>query len=254
MENDVQIDAELRDWIAKANKLVVFSGAGMSAESNVPTFRDAISGLWANFNPQELASAEGFIKDPSRSWEWYQWRRELVRKAEPNAGHLAVAQFQRENPGKLRVVTQNVDDLHERAGSSEVLHLHGELFADRWFGPCAQSELLQPRCDVSVAVAGSPPYCGECGNPLRPKVVWFGEEMPKDEWAQAQRAAKNCDLMLVVGTSGHVWPAAQLPHLAKARGARMVVLNPEESELDEMADRVVRGTAAKLLPKWLGKR
>jgi NAD-dependent deacetylase len=236
------VTSEARQWLREARRIVLLSGAGMSAESGVPTFRAAQTGLWANFRPEELATEEAFRANPSMVWDWYLMRRDLVAKVAPNAGHLAVAAFQQRHPGRLTVVTQNVDGLHQRAGSPGVLALHGNIADDQW--------LDAPRscCDAVKLVAGSPPRCAVCGNLRRPAVVWFGEMLPARELAQAQEAAAACDLMLVVGTSGVVYPAAGL---ARATGGRVVVVNPHPTELDDAAAAVLGGTAAALLPELL---
>ncbi|GAB3760193.1 NAD-dependent deacylase [Ramlibacter monticola] len=234
--------AAVRDWVRAARRIVVLSGAGMSAESGVPTFRDAQTGLWAKFRPEELATEEAFRARPQFVWDWYLLRREMVAKVEPNAGHRAIAAFQQRHPGRLAVVTQNVDGLHQRAGSPGVLALHGGIMEDQWLDP--------PRacCTASPPQAGRPPRCAACGNLRRPAVVWFGEMLPARELAAAEEAAAACDLMLVVGTSGVVYPAAGL---ARATRGRVVIVNPHESDLDDAADAVLRGTAAALLPGLL---
>jgi NAD-dependent deacetylase len=233
---------QVRDWVRAAHRIVVLSGAGMSAESGVPTFRDAQTGLWAKFRPEELATEEAFRARPEMVWDWYAERRAAVAKVEPNAGHRAIAFFQQRHPGRLTVVTQNVDGLHQRAGSPGVLALHGSITQDQW--------LDAPRtcCNSADPQAGRPPRCAACGNLRRPAVVWFGEMLPAHELAAAQAAAAGCDLMLVVGTSGAVYPAAGL---ARATQGRVVVLNPRASDLDDAADAVLRGTAAVLLPLLL---
>lgn len=241
----------VRSWIASAEHLCVLTGAGMSAESGVPTFRDALTGLWARHDPMELASAPGFRRAPALVWDWYAERREGVRQAHANAGHLALARWQARHPRRLSLVTQNVDDLHQRAGSAGVLALHGALFEDRWLAPCPRQAKGEPACHPARAEAGRPPRCGQCGNLVRPGVVWFGEALPGDVLGAALEAAARCDLMLVVGTSGMVHPAAGLPALAAGHGARVVILNPHPSELDGAADAVLRGTAASLLPTLL---
>ncbi|AEG93010.1 NAD-dependent protein deacylase [Ramlibacter tataouinensis] len=236
--------AEVQRWVRAARRIVVLSGAGMSQESGVPTFRDAQTGLWAHHRPEDLATEDAFRAAPSMVWDWYAMRRAKVAEVEPNAGHRAVAAFQRRHPGRLTVVTQNVDDLHQRSGSPGVLPLHGSLFADRWLDPpraCCQAQPPQP---------GHPPRCAGCGNLRRPGVVWFGEALPPDVLAAAQAAATACELMLVVGTSGLVYPAAGLPGEVSA-GARVAVVNPQPSALDDPAQAVLRGTAAALLPALL---
>ena len=232
----------VRDWVRAARRIVVLSGAGMSAESGVPTFRDAQTGLWADFRPEQLATEEAFRADPAMVWDWYAMRREMIAKVQPNAGHLAIAAFQQRHPGRLVVATQNVDGLHQRAGSPGVLALHGNIADDRW--------LDRPRscCTAAPPQAGRPPRCATCGNLRRPAVVWFGEMLPANVLAAAQEAAAACDLMLVVGTSGVVYPAAGL---ARATRGQVVIVNPVPSELDDAADVVLAGTAARLLPALL---
>ena len=236
------MNAQVAGWVREARRIVLLSGAGMSAESGVPTFRDAQTGLWAQFRPEELATEEAFRARPAMVWDWYAQRREKIARVAPNAGHLAVAAFQQRHPGRLTVVTQNVDGLHQRAGSPGVLALHGNIADDRW--------LDAPRacCEAQPPQAGSPPHCATCGNLRRPAVVWFGEMLPARELAAAQEAAATCDLMLVVGTSGVVYPAAGL---ARAARGRVVVVNPQATELDDVADVVVAGTAADVLPELL---
>lgn len=237
--------AAVRGWIAAAGRVAVLTGAGMSAESGVPTFRDAQTGLWARFRPEELATEEGFRDDPQRVWDWYVQRREAMGRVAPNAGHLALARYGKGHRGRLALITQNVDGLHQRAGSEGVLALHGHVFDDTW--------LERPRacCHARPPAAGRPPRCAVCGNLRRPAVVWFGEMLPAGTLEAAEQAAQACGLMLVVGTSGAVYPAAGLAHLASGSGARVVVVNPHPSELDAVADIVLRGTAATLLPRLL---
>ncbi|MFN9475095.1 SIR2 family NAD-dependent protein deacylase [Acidovorax sp.] len=236
----------VRTWVREARHIAVLTGAGVSAESGVPTFRDAQTGYWAQFRAEDMATEAGFRAHPERVWDWYQHRRQLMDGVQPNAGHLALAAFQAAHPDRLTLITQNVDGLHQRAGSTGVLCLHGDLFANRW--------LDTPRncCHIDDAVAGRPPTCERCGNQVRPGVVWFGEMLPLAVFEAAERAANACDLMLVVGTAGAVYPAAGLAHLARSAGARVAVLNPNPSELDGTADAVLRGTSAALLPQLLG--
>lgn len=231
-----------RGWLREARHIAVLTGAGMSAESGVPTFRDAQTGLWAQFDPQQLATEEAFRANPSRVWDWYVFRREMIAKVEPNAGHMALAAFAQRHPGRLTLITQNVDGLHQRAGSPGVLALHGNIVDDKWLDP------PRPCCNAEAAVKGSPPYCDRCGNLLRPDVVWFGEFLPPRVMAAAEEAARMCELMLVVGTSGVVYPAAGL---ARSAAGKVVIVNPEPTELDDVADAVLRGGAAQMLPQLL---
>jgi NAD-dependent deacetylase len=269
---------EARHRIAVAARapggVAVLTGAGMSAESGIPTFRDAVmsapaspaatvprgepavlgrpgagGGLWTRFDPAQLASEEGFRADPARVWAWYAERREGVRAAQPNAGHRALADFARRHPGALAVITQNVDDLHQRAGNADAIRLHGDILQDRWLDTRACRE--QPACDITRAAPGTPPRCERCGNLVRPGVVWFGEELPPAALRAAERAAQRCEVMLVVGTSGAVWPAAGLAAMARRAGAWVAIVNPHDSEIDGDAHAVLRGTAATLLPVLL---
>lgn len=250
------IAAALRDQVRQAaahpGGLAVLTGAGMTAESGVPTFRDAMTGLWARFDPAELASERGFRAHPARVWQWYAGRRDGVRRAEPNAGHRALADFAARHPGVLTVITQNVDDLHQRAGNADTIRLHGELLRDRWFEPCPRSSTVGPPCDPATARAGEPPACADCGNLVRPAVVWFGESLPAAAFEAAERAVDACRLLLVVGTSGAVWPAAGLAARARRAGAVVAIVNPHDSEIDEQAHHLIRDTAARALPALLG--
>lgn len=236
------MNSEVRSWLETARCIAVLTGAGISAESGVPTFRDALTGLWAKFDPAQLATEEAFRANPRMVWDWYASRREMIGRVEPNAGHFALAQFQRRHPGRLTLITQNVDGLHQRARSTGVLALHGNIFADRW--------LDAPRdcCREDDVEAGRPPACSVCGNLRRPAVVWFGEALPLAALTSAERAADTCELMLLVGTSGVVYPAAGLARRAKGR---VVIVNPEPTELDDAADAVLRGKAAQVLPGLL---
>lgn len=239
--------ADARRELAAARRICVLTGAGMSAESGIPTFRDAMTGLWSRADPARLASEDGYRADPAQVWAWYAERRDGVRAAQPNAGHRALADFAQRHPGRLALVTQNVDDLHQRAGNADAIRLHGDLLGDRWLDACP----LPGHCPPARAQPGTPPRCGDCGNLLRPAVVWFGEALPETAFDAAERAARACDLMLVVGTSGAVWPAAGLAARARQAGARVWIVNPQPSELDAVAHRRLAGTAATLLPALL---
>jgi NAD-dependent deacetylase len=232
----------IRQWLVAAKRIAVLTGAGMSQESGVPTFRDAQTGLWANFNPQQLATEEAFRENPARVWNWYAFRRRMIAGVDPNPGHRALAAFAERHPERLTLITQNVDGLHQRAGSCRVLALHGSLTEDKWL------DAPKACCNKNRAVAGSPPYCKACGNMRRPAVVWFGEGLPLQTLVDAESAAQECDLMMVVGTSGVVYPAASLPRIARGK---VVIINPEPTDLDDAADAVLRGKAAQLLPQLL---
>ncbi|WP_433604762.1 SIR2 family NAD-dependent protein deacylase [Dactylosporangium sp. CA-139114] len=233
--------------VAAARHVVVFTGAGMSAESGVPTFRDDLTGLWARYDAGRLATPEAFHADPDLVWGWYAWRAARARAAEPNAGHRAVAALEAANPATT-VVTQNVDDLHERAGSTAPIHLHGSLFAPRCVGdgahPAALADTEEPQEGRRIA----PPRCGTCGALVRPGVVWFGEALPEPALHAAVAAAAGCDVLLTVGTSGVVYPAAEIPRIAARAGAAVIQVNPDATPLDAVSTVNLRGTAATLLP------
>jgi NAD-dependent deacetylase len=231
-----------RDYIAHAQRVAVLTGAGISAESGIPTFRDATTGLWAKFDPMQLASEEGFRADPPLVWRWYAWRRGLVANAQPNAGHYALASAQ-SRFDSFELITQNVDGLHARAGSAPI-ELHGSIMRTVCLAKCGFVE-----GDPKRLPAGEPPRCPGCGDWLRPDVVWFGEMLDTATMQQAEEAAARCDVMLVIGTSGLVYPAAGLPAQALHNGAKVIIVNPQASELDGLATVVVRGPAAVELPR-----
>ena len=229
----------------------MLTGAGMSAESGIATFRDALTGHGAKFDPLQLASADGFRAAPQRVWDWYVERRVGVLKAQPNAGHVALAGFAQRHPGVMSLISKNVDDLHQRAGYADTIRLHGSILEDRWFDDCPHLSTGGMGCAPELAGVGRPPRCGDCGNSLRPGVVWFGEPLPQHAINAAEAAVDRCAVMLVVGTSGAVWPAAGLASRARRRGASVVILNPAKSEIDAQAHLLLRGMAAEILPALL---
>ncbi len=219
----------------------------MSAESGVPTFRDVETGLWAHVDPYEISSSDGWQRHPERVWAWYLWRHYMMSGVDPNPGHLAVAAW--EDFAEVHVVTQNVDNLHERAGSSRVYHVHGSLFefrCDRCQAPYT-GEL--PAMPEPVEVV-DPPHCS-CGGLIRPDVVWFGEGLPDDAWDASVQAVAKADLVIVVGTSSVVYPAAGLPEAALTAGIPVIEVNPQETPLSASATAVVREPSATALPKLL---
>ena len=232
----------IQGWLAEAERVVVLTGAGISAESGVPTFRGA-GGLWRQHRPEDLATPEAFARGPRLVWEWYDWRRARVAKAEPNPGHLALAQLERRVPD-FTLITQNVDGLHERAGSRRVLKLHGDI----WTLHCLGCGLEETNHDVPLQEI--PPRCS-CGGLFRPGVVWFGEALPADVLRHAMEAAAHAQVFLVVGTSAVVQPAASLPLLAQQNGAKLVEVNLEETPLSAQADASFWGKAGELLPRLL---
>lgn len=255
----------VRRLVREAERPVVLTGAGASAESGVPTFRDAQTGLWQRYSPEQLATAKAFAADPSLVWSWYLWRARMVRAVEPNPGHRALAAWQARTPA-LRIVTQNVDDLHERAGADVLSHLHGSLFAFRCaecdtpadVDPSAAVARAEPaapgsEADLEALMHLEPPVCAACGRGrVRPDIVWFGELLPERAWGDAQAALEECDLCLVVGTSGVVQPTASLPFLALGAGAPVVEVNPDRTALSDAMTHVLRGPAGTVLPALLG--
>lgn len=244
--------ARAREWLRDAARIVVFTGAGVSAESGIPTFRDALTGLWARFDPEALATESGFRADPPLVWRWYAERRAAVMNARPNAAHAAIAACEARGRHRVDVVTQNVDGLHRRAGSRSVLELHGDITRVKCLEGCGAPEAIDPAVDWRTDPR-EPPPCPRCGAPLRPDVVWFGEFLPEAVLAEAQAAASACDAMLVVGTSALVHPAAELPALARRAGARLVVVDPQETAIDGIADARVSLPAAVALPPLLAE-
>ena len=229
--------------LARAEHVACLTGAGVSAESGVATFRDSQTGLWSNFDAEQLASQAGFRSDPGLVWRWYMERLAKMEAVQPNPGHLALALLETLMP-QFTLATQNIDNLHERAGSRRVLHLHGSI-ARFHCNHCGASYGLRPedRSDTQ------PPACTVCGDRVRPSVVWFGEALPDRILDEAYRAAEKCDVMLVVGTSGVVYPAAYLPELAKAGGALVIDVNPEPNPISQIAHYYLRGPGGELLPQ-----
>ena len=243
------IPGELVSRLRQARRVVVFTGAGVSAESGIPTFRDAMTGLWTRFQAEDLATPDAFRRDPDLAWGWYEWRRMKVMAAQPNPAHRAIAALAHHTP-QLTLITQNVDDLHERAGSTDVIHLHGSLHQPRCFA-CEHPYTFPPE-PPEEPVDGRrlpPPRCTHCGGKVRPGVVWFGESLPASAWKAAEAAVAACDLLFSVGTSLLVYPAAELPRTAASRGATVVQVNPQPTPLDRVAQFNLLGAAGALLPQ-----
>jgi NAD-dependent deacetylase len=228
-----------------AARLVVFTGAGVSAESGIATFRDALDGMWARFDPMRLATEEGFRADPALVWRWYAERRAAIARAVPNAAHEAIARAEHAGGRTVTVVTQNVDGLHRRAGSVDVIELHGSIGRAKCLEGCG---LAPDGWDRDPRV---PPPCARCGAPLRPDVVWFGEMLPPGAFERAEALAAQADAMLVIGTSGLVQPAASLPRAAVRRRRPVIVVDPDPTELDALATVSLRGRATAVVPALL---
>ncbi len=225
--------------IASSSSLLVLTGAGISAESGVPTFRGK-GGLWKSFSVEDLATPEGFARNPKVVWEWYSWRRGLVRSVEPNPGHFAVAELENLFDDFL-LATQNVDRLHHRAGSRKVVELHGNIFGER----CTRCDFRRESYDSY----DEPPTCPSCGALLRPDVVWFGEPLPEDALHAAISFAQKAECALVVGTSAVVYPAAELPYIVKNGGGRVVEVNLEPTPVTRIADVSVFGKSGTTMPQ-----
>jgi NAD-dependent deacetylase len=238
---DMTIPAELLQRLAAAKSVTVLTGAGVSAESGVPTFRDAQTGLWAKFSPEELATPRAFQRNPRLVWEWYEWRRKLVAGAKPNPAHLALVEMQNLFL-RFHLVTQNVDGLHQRAGSRNVIELHGNITRTK----CSEEGTIVSTWKDTGDV---PPKCPACGGLLRPDVVWFEEPMPEPEMRQAMTASRHCDFFFSIGTSTVVYPAAALPWEALRSGATAVEINPQPTPFTAQAHFSLAGAAGIVLPE-----
>lgn len=229
--------------LAQVKRLVVLTGAGVSKESGIPTFREAQDGLWARYDPMRMASREGFLQDPELVWAWYEHRFGMVEAAQPNPGHFAIAELEQIIPSTA-VITQNIDGLHQLAGSGSVFELHGSI---RRYKCLDGRHTGFTRADLMGQ--GKPPRCPYCGDLLRPDVVWFGEYLPEAVLAAAYALSEQCDAILVVGTSGVVQPAASLPYVAARAGAAIIDVNPDRDEIARMADVFLQGTGGTVLPR-----
>jgi NAD-dependent deacetylase len=229
--------------VARSAKLVVFTGAGVSKESGIPTFREPETGLWAKYDPMQLATPEAYERDPAFVWSWYEHRFGALAGAEPNPGHFAIAELELLRP-RVAVITQNIDGLHQRAGSTRVVELHGTMHSFRCVGGRHRGYGWGDFADQKE----KPPRCPECGEYLRPEVVWFGEGLPPDALDAAQQLSASCDAMLIVGTSGVVYPAAAMPMVAHEAGAIVIDVNPQPDALSRMSDVFLRGPGGEVLP------
>lgn len=223
--------------IKDAEKLVFVTGAGISQESGIPTFRGK-DGHWRKYDPMQLATIDAFYENPKLVWEWYEERRRNILAAQPNKGHFAIAEIAKQK--QVVVLTQNIDGLHQRAGSKSVFELHGSIIR-------IKCTICDYKDNITSKFDSLPPKC-RCGNILRPDVVWFGEPLPQDIWAEAIRHAQDCDVMIIAGTSLVVSPANQLPVHAKQNGATLIEVNPEKTVMSSDMDLSVRETSANALP------
>ncbi|HZO75802.1 MAG TPA: NAD-dependent deacylase [Ktedonobacteraceae bacterium] len=242
-EKTYNIPQELIERLRAAKRIAVLTGAGVSAESGIPTFRDAQTGLWAKYNPEDLATPEAFARNPRLVWDWYSERRARVTQAEPNPGHLALAVLERCVP-TVTIITQNVDGFHQRAGSSRVIELHGNI---RRVKCSIEGNIVE----VWEETDTPPPLCPRCHGLLRPDVVWFGELLPEQALKEATEATAACDVFFSIGTSGQVYPAASLINFARSCGATVVVINPDEEVQASPSFYRLHGPAGKVLPELL---
>lgn len=236
----IDLPPDLINLLRAAKHIAVLTGAGVSAESGIPTFREAQTGLWAQYDPQDLATPEAFVRNPKLVWEWYAWRRELVSRAQPNPGHIALAQMAKHVP-RFTLITQNVDGLHQLAGSRAVIELHGNLQRIKCF---REDSVIDEWVDTGEV----PPRCPRCGDRLRPDVVWFGEMLPREALQAASDAATTCDLFFSIGTSGLVEPAASLARLAMQHGAKVIEINPVATPLTSMVTYALQAPSGQVLP------
>jgi NAD-dependent deacetylase len=227
-----------------SRKIVVVTGAGISAESGIPTFRGD-EGLWKTYRAEELATPWAFQKDPKLVWEWYDWRRGIIARAQPNAGHLAIAEMESFFPSFV-LITQNVDGLHRKAGSTAMIEIHGNL----WRLRCVNDGRVHD--DYRVPMPDMPPRC-ECGGLLRPDVVWFGESLNPSDLTRAYEMVDSCDVLFVVGTSAVVQPVAGFPRFAKKHGACLVEINTAPTSLSSIVDWSLQGSAGIILPALMNK-
>lgn len=231
----------LIEHLAAACDVAIFTGAGISAESGIATFRDP-DGLWSKFNPTELASMKGFLRNPDRVWQWYNYRQAIIADAQPNAGHYALADFEKYIPN-CTVITQNVDRLHQRAGTKNILELHGNIIENHCV--TCNSPYIQ---DIDIQ-SKELPFCSNCGGNIRPSVVWFGENLPDGIYEKAEYSAGHCDVFFSIGTSVEVYPAAYLPFTAKNRGAFCVEINPTSTSFTPYANIAIQEKSGDCLPR-----
>jgi NAD-dependent deacetylase len=232
-----------RAHLASARSITVLTGAGISADSGVPTFRGP-DGLWRTYRAEDLATPEAFERDPRLVWEWYNWRRELIATKSPNPAHVALAELERRGNDRMWLITQNVDGLHRAAGSRRLSEIHGNI----WMVRCTGCGVVNEDRRVPIQIL---PTCDACGALLRPHIVWFGESLDPADLRRCTETLQSCDLLLVIGTSGVVYPAAGFASVAKQAGATVVEINLDETPQSPMVDLVLRGRAKDLVPQLL---
>jgi NAD-dependent deacetylase len=239
MDKQVELESA-SDVLAKANHVVILTGAGISAESGIPTFRGE-DGLWKTYRAEQLATPTAFIQNPKLVWEWYDWRRGIIGAKEPNPGHKVLAEWEELFPNFV-LITQNIDGLHQRAGSKNVIELHGNIWKQR----CIEENSIIENHDIPLNEI--PPHCETCGALLRPHVVWFGESLDGSILQKSFMLSASCDVMLVIGTSAYVHPAASLPLSAAEAGAKIIEINPDPTSLTAQADFSFQAKSGEFLP------
>lgn len=245
----IRIPGELVETLKTAQHIAVLTGAGISAESGIPTFREAQTGLWAQYDPEELATPKAFLANPELVWSWYQWRQEIVAGTEPNPGHIALTQIETimtERGGLFTLITQNVDGLHQRAGSNNIIELHGNINRSK----CIDCGTI---VEEYLSTSHEIPHCVGCGGLLRPDVVWFGENLPEYALQAAWEAAQNCDTFFSIGTSALVQPAASLPVVALQKGATLIEVNPNPTQISILTAYNLAGPSGEVLPELVGR-
>jgi NAD-dependent deacetylase len=233
---------EAQSRLASAQAITILTGAGISADSGVPTFRGT-DGLWRNFRAEELAAPEAFERDPRLVWEWYSWRRELIASKQPNDAHRAITSLE-SRVSDFWLITQNVDGLHRAAGSTKLSEIHGNI----WMVRCTACAAVTENHQVPLPLL---PYCGRCGGLLRPHIVWFGESLHEEDLARCAKQLQACDVLLVIGTSGVVYPAAGFASIAKEAGAYVIEVNLDPTPQSDLVDIALRGRAKELVPLLL---
>ena len=243
MSQRSEIEA-VRDRIAQARAVTILTGAGISADSGVPTFRGP-DGLWRNFRPEQLASPDAFARDPHLVWEWYNWRRELIAATRPNPAHIALAELE-QRLARCWLITQNVDGLHRAAGSRNLSEIHGNI----WKVRCTSCGSIVENREVPIPLL---PRCTPCGGLLRPHIVWFGESLDPEDIDRSYEALHGSEVLLIVGTSGVVYPAASFAPIAKAAGAFVVEVNLDATPQSEIVDVSLQGRARDVIPALIGE-
>lgn len=241
----MDLSADFVKLLRNAKNIVILTGAGISKESGIPTFREAQTGLWTKYDPMDLATPQAFQRNPKLVWDWYAWRRGLILNSNPNPGHYALVKMETRAPN-FTLITQNIDGLHEKAGSKHIIELHGNINRNK----CSDENVIVEIMDDNEE---TPPRCPNCGGLIRPDVVWFGENLPPEALADALEASQTCDVFFSIGTSTLVHPAASLPLYALAQGAILIEINPVDTPITLKAEFVFKGASGDVLPNMVNQ-